>query len=326
MSHPPDIVSGTITSYIPLTTTWPAVTECFENLLSATYNDGTASLMAFDPWVGQYLDKTDFCLPPQATSSYNQFASLPVLTETDIGPIVCPELFYTATSEVLDAQTTGVICCPSSYTFNESATACQSNLQINQTITYWEAGPSVVPLNASHNARVTVSDIVYYWYHQTVATPKPIYAFPVNGYNFPPPAHKGLSKGAKAGIVVSVIAGVGMVIGICFWAFLIRKSKLKKRQDEAVKAHERSAESGFNMPEGFVEKGTWEEKAPMSPGSTAVGSPDVGMNVHEIQNGRGELGELKEEPMGERVELGGLQRKKTDLCEVSGESANFIVR
>lgn len=70
-------------------------------------------IFAFDINVGLYADSNLICLPPQATAWWNQGDLGLIGTTTLLGPVTCPEAYTTATTTVLNSQSTFVACCPS---------------------------------------------------------------------------------------------------------------------------------------------------------------------------------------------------------------------
>lgn len=107
-SHPPDTVSGVTTTWLPMTTAWPAISQC-----GYIYSPlGKDNAVAYNPSiVGTNLLMR--CLPPEVTSWLEQTRFTPYFTVTSIGPMVCPEDYYIITQISLDTSSTLVRCCPS---------------------------------------------------------------------------------------------------------------------------------------------------------------------------------------------------------------------
>lgn len=110
-SYPAETNSGTVTSYLPLTTAWPSSSGC-----ASIYRLNGPSLVAWDPGYGLDVNSDVVCDAPEVTTWWEQGllgngGTLP--TRISLGPFTCPEAFSTMKSSVKDASSTLVMCCPS---------------------------------------------------------------------------------------------------------------------------------------------------------------------------------------------------------------------
>ncbi|KAF4624990.1 hypothetical protein G7Y89_g13179 [Cudoniella acicularis] len=169
-----ETLNGVVTSWFPASTAWPAVRQCSTLYYShAQANTGGFSGTAFDPWYGQHWSTNLDCLPDAVTSWWQQTYLTPVQTVTSVGPLVCPELYTTASTSVLDSSSTFVGCCPSNYehvtvyTSVPQLAQCYSSITSGQVLSYYiEMTPRPSTMNTT-----------------TIGTAGGfIYALPVNGY------------------------------------------------------------------------------------------------------------------------------------------------
>jgi hypothetical protein len=109
-THSPETNSGVVTSWLPVSTPWPAVPQCSAEIYSQI---GGGSAIAFDPFFGQSINGQITCLPPAATLWWNQVYQTPAQTITSLGPFACPELYTTGTTSALNSLSTFIGCCPS---------------------------------------------------------------------------------------------------------------------------------------------------------------------------------------------------------------------
>ena len=111
--HPADLASGTVTSWLPLTTTFASNPACS----NAIYSQVSGQLVAFDPLYAAVIDVpfSTQCLPFEGTMWWNQIPRAVGTTSivSSLGPIVCPEAYTTAFTLALESATTKVACCPS---------------------------------------------------------------------------------------------------------------------------------------------------------------------------------------------------------------------
>lgn len=106
--------SGTVTSYLPLTTTYVAPRNCFSTFFVHGLFPSQPAF-AFDPNLNLFdIDSQLQCLPPPAVTWWEQNPTVDS-TSIAIGPVICPAAYTTATTLVVDlhSQTTLVGCCPS---------------------------------------------------------------------------------------------------------------------------------------------------------------------------------------------------------------------
>lgn len=115
----PETTSGTVTSWLPLTTNFPLPVQC-SSLIWARLGF-TASIhddaVVFDPGYGITVDTAVSCVPEAVTRWWEtEDPSLVVAgltTRFSIGPLLCPEAYTTAGTSLIDKSRTQVICCPS---------------------------------------------------------------------------------------------------------------------------------------------------------------------------------------------------------------------
>jgi len=110
-TYPPLTQNGITTSWLPVTSAWPSVSQCLTEFYK--YGAELAPKAAFDPFFGRYISSKITCLPPAVTLWRNQSTQIPPQSITSLGPLECPELYYTASSSVADARSTLIACCPS---------------------------------------------------------------------------------------------------------------------------------------------------------------------------------------------------------------------
>ncbi|KAI0141639.1 hypothetical protein GGR57DRAFT_487094 [Xylariaceae sp. FL1272] len=122
-TRPPETDLGTVTSWLPVTTRHPAYAQCTDGFaVYSAYTSLDQSLYrAPTLWrpKASNLYVTDRCLPREATTSSNSqwFVDDGLSTYISLGPVVCPEAYYTALTEEL-GTTTSLFCCPSSFTLS----------------------------------------------------------------------------------------------------------------------------------------------------------------------------------------------------------------
>lgn len=121
ITHPPETNFGTITSWLPLTTTYPAQAGCSSSFWArwGFYQSAGQNyqLVGFDPGYDISVGSGASCQPAAVTSWWEtRDASLTasgVTTRYSIGPIVCPQAYTTVGTNVVGLGTTQVACCPS---------------------------------------------------------------------------------------------------------------------------------------------------------------------------------------------------------------------
>lgn len=109
VSYPPSTLSGTVTSWLPITSAWPSVAECqtlvWQNPEATQFED------IDDPGYGIDVNSDLTCLPPVATQWWEQTQG--AVTTYSLGPLVCPEAYFTANTSTNGPSSTWVACCPS---------------------------------------------------------------------------------------------------------------------------------------------------------------------------------------------------------------------
>lgn len=110
VTPPPEIHSGVVTSWLPMTTPFSAAPECAGAIYSQQGDGG--QLIAFDPFYESIVPTFTYsCFPSQATEWYNQGTD-PLETVTSLGPFECPGGYVTAYTTQI-ANSVKVACCPS---------------------------------------------------------------------------------------------------------------------------------------------------------------------------------------------------------------------
>ncbi|OTB08998.1 hypothetical protein M426DRAFT_7027 [Hypoxylon sp. CI-4A] len=209
------------------------------------------------------------CLPKPATTWWRQNAIGPIEdTIFSIGPITCPQDYYTASVSAKDASSTFVACCPIDYDFVTflgpgNTGECTSEVKQGDIVTY---------ATSSTDWKVTSS---------TVTEDTTVAAIPVNGWQFATPtgdsaystgscaasvsealanavasgnascdavAGGGISPGAAAGIGVGVSLGVMGLAALGAGLFMMyRTRKAAQRRPVAAQIAKFSNTSGKDM-------------------------------------------------------------------------------
>lgn len=107
-SYPPVTNAGIVTSWLPITTAWPSSAACS----TLVWEGYPPYQVIYDPGYGISVDLSLKCLPPAATTWWEQDHSNLGTTSFSLGPIVCPQAYTTASTSVQDSSTF-VACCPS---------------------------------------------------------------------------------------------------------------------------------------------------------------------------------------------------------------------
>lgn len=109
--RPPELTSGTWTSWIPLVTPWSGHAPGCSTKFWQWNTD--RSIVAWDPGFGISVSKDLRCVPEAATTAWDQ-DRLGSNSDTivSIGPMTCPEAFSQVATSVMDASRTLVACCP----------------------------------------------------------------------------------------------------------------------------------------------------------------------------------------------------------------------
>ena len=110
--YPAVTISGVVTSFIPLTTTYTPTPSCTEQ-----YRLNGRSLVAFDPGYGLDIDSEVVCAPSAVTTWWEQgrfgHGDDADHTAVSIGPLTCPDEWSTVVTSVKDVSSTQLMCCPS---------------------------------------------------------------------------------------------------------------------------------------------------------------------------------------------------------------------
>ncbi|KAH9219867.1 hypothetical protein DL95DRAFT_384071 [Leptodontidium sp. 2 PMI_412] len=226
--------SGTTTTYLPLSTAYPAQAGCSSLFVNPAVEGGDR-LFAFDPGYAAH-NSGPACMPPQATLWWGQDTATDLTTRTELGgyKMVCPEAYKTVAMSVLDKSSTRVGCCPSGYNFVDWATApnplqCNSPLPAAM-VTYIQAVPSGTWTTTSTSIAepssiwgVQVNGILF---AKPVATSTNVItsnAAPSSTEASEPTSHQsGLGRGAKIGIGIGsamafVFLCAMLLVGVLFW-------------------------------------------------------------------------------------------------------------
>lgn len=101
--------SGTVTSYLPLTTAWSAPAQC-----SSLFLESGGNLLLNAPEYQNDVAGAPGCMPPQISPWWYQSLNAASPTVTLLGgyDFLCPEAYTTAFSWAVDSTTT-IGCCPS---------------------------------------------------------------------------------------------------------------------------------------------------------------------------------------------------------------------
>ena len=107
--YPPETNTGTLTSWIPIITTFASPSGC--ESLYWSYVIGT--LAVWDPGYGISVDTHIKCHPRAATSWWDQGRlGVDSATVVSLGPITCPSDYTTVTTMIQNQFSTFVACCP----------------------------------------------------------------------------------------------------------------------------------------------------------------------------------------------------------------------
>lgn len=108
MNRLPETNKGVVTSWIPIPTAQPHQAGC-EKLL---WQYVPQVIAAWDPGYGIEVTSTS-CLPKPVTTWWLQDRLGPTQeTVFSLGPVTCPQDYYTATESAKDSTSTFVACCP----------------------------------------------------------------------------------------------------------------------------------------------------------------------------------------------------------------------
>ncbi|KAI1211679.1 uncharacterized protein F4807DRAFT_458574 [Annulohypoxylon truncatum] len=173
MNRLPETNTGTVTSWIPISTAYPHQAGCDEYFWQYV----TDTIAAWDPGYGISVRTDATCLPKPVTTWWLQDRFGPIKeTILSIGPVTCPQDYYTATASAKDASSTFVACCPLNYDFVSvlgpgNTGQCTSDVKKGDIITFAQKDA---------NWKVTSS---------TATQATNIAAIPVNGWTFATPTN-----------------------------------------------------------------------------------------------------------------------------------------
>ncbi|KAH8696151.1 hypothetical protein BGW36DRAFT_428171 [Talaromyces proteolyticus] len=247
-NYGPITSSGTVTSYLPLTSAWSAPAQCSSLFLKAGDN-----LFLNSPQYDQVVPGAPECNPPELSPWWYQSLDTASPTATLLGgyEFVCPAAYTTVFSWVT-AETTTIGCCPSAYSYAGTwwragfPSQCESSIPTG-TITFVQPG----------------SGTVYTTTSEFISTPSVVWGVQVNGFKIQPPqtsaattttttttsagvsqstqtsstssatssstssSSSKLSTGSIVGIVTGSVSAVATVLGLVFRVY---KWKQKQRQ------------------------------------------------------------------------------------------------
>ena len=112
-THEPETLFGVTTSWLPLTTPFLAHDGCS----SAFWKNREFGLVAFDPGFDVYktgpgVTPPTSCYPAVASSWWDQAPYVQTSTSLSLGPLICPQQYYTATESIYKEGSTFIACCP----------------------------------------------------------------------------------------------------------------------------------------------------------------------------------------------------------------------
>ncbi|KAI1341380.1 hypothetical protein F5Y15DRAFT_354893 [Xylariaceae sp. FL0016] len=140
----PETNAGVVTSWIPITTAHPTQAGCDQHLWKFIPN----TIAAWDPGYGMSVDPDATCHPKPVTTWWLQDRlGINDATVLSLGPLTCPQAYYTATASAKDSSSTFVACCPIDYDFISffdpgNTGECTSRLNKDDVVTYAERDDS----------------------------------------------------------------------------------------------------------------------------------------------------------------------------------------
>ncbi|KAL7623253.1 hypothetical protein AAE478_006934 [Parahypoxylon ruwenzoriense] len=138
MNRLPETNAGVVTSWIPIPTTHPSQPGCEKWLWEYVPN----VIAAWDPGYGVEIRTDATCLPKPVTIWWMQDHLGPIReTIFSLGPVTCPQDYYTATASAKDLSSTYVACCPINYDFVRllgpgGTGQCTSAIKKDSIVTY----------------------------------------------------------------------------------------------------------------------------------------------------------------------------------------------
>ncbi|CAJ2502669.1 Uu.00g100630.m01.CDS01 [Anthostomella pinea] len=110
----PETNAGVVTSWIPITTAHPDQAGCD----GYKWRFVPDTIAAWDPGYGISVQTDATCLPKAVTTWWlADRLGLNTQTVLSVGPITCPEAYYTASVSAKDESSSLVACCPVDYDF-----------------------------------------------------------------------------------------------------------------------------------------------------------------------------------------------------------------
>ncbi|RYP81439.1 hypothetical protein DL770_005915 [Monosporascus sp. CRB-9-2] len=132
----PETHGNAVTSWIPLESGLSANSECGD----LRWNYWGDIIAAWDPGYGVSADQALTCHPKAVTTWWLQDRLGPnEATTVSLGPMDCPENYYTATQNVQDSSSTLIACCPSIESQGNTG-QCTSHVAAGQDLTYMTRG------------------------------------------------------------------------------------------------------------------------------------------------------------------------------------------
>ncbi|KAI2625751.1 hypothetical protein GGR54DRAFT_513131 [Hypoxylon sp. NC1633] len=138
MNRLPETNEGVVTSWIPIPTAHPHQPGCESMLWKFVPN----ILAAWDPGYGLSVQTDVTCHPKPVTTWWLQDRLGPISdTIVSLGPVTCPQDYFTATVSAKDASSTFVACCPFNYEFEGimeagSTGQCTSQVKKGSVVTF----------------------------------------------------------------------------------------------------------------------------------------------------------------------------------------------
>ncbi|KAI1462566.1 hypothetical protein F4805DRAFT_471858 [Annulohypoxylon moriforme] len=173
MNRLPETNKGTVTSWIPITTAYPHQAGCDKYLWRYVPN----TIAAWDPGYGISVQTDATCLPKPVTTWWLQDRLGPIQeTILSLGPVTCPQDYFTATASAKDASSTFVACCPMNYDFVSAmgpgnTGQCTSDVKKGDVVTFAQKDASWKVTSSTATQATTVA------------------AIPVNGWTFATPTN-----------------------------------------------------------------------------------------------------------------------------------------
>lgn len=246
MNRLPETTDGIVTSWIPITTAYPQKPGCSERYWS--YVEST--IAAWDPGYG--ISYSDYgCLPRPVTTWWDQDRLGPnPSTVVSLGPITCPDAYYTASTSKKDESSTFVACCPSGYIFADfldrgSTGECYSKVDAGKVISYiirdeaqnWQESTLTFD-SATTVAAIQVNGWVFASQTGTVTGSGSVVSTqgstPTSSCASNSASSPDLSAGARAGIGVGIALGIIGIATLAAGLFMMRRSRRKPSNRSSI--------------------------------------------------------------------------------------------